>query len=126
MNTPIEGPSPAAPPPMPPAIPLQPQIRAAYESLSASYQAAFDANADYAFRVEVRNWKTNVDNILEKDAMYVLNANTALLKALLIQISSTNLDLIKIKAEITALAGDFALVGDVLLAINKVLTLVPV
>ena len=125
MTPQIENPTPAAPPSPPPAIPLAPAIRAAYQDLSAKYQAAFDANPDYAFRVEVRDWKTDVDNILEKDAMYRMNANTALLEAILVQIKGTNTDLVKIKAEIAAIAGDFALVGDILTAINKVLTLLP-
>ncbi len=118
-------PPPIAPPSTAVTIPLAPAMRTAYEELSTSYQAAFDANPDYAFRVELRDWKTDVDNILEKDAMYRLNANTALLEALLKQINGTNTDLVKIKAEIAAIAGDFAKVGIVMAAIDKVLTLLP-
>ena len=126
MKTPLtHKPAATAPPAALPTIPLTTDIRAAYENLSAKYQAAFDANPDYAFRVEVRDWKTDVDNVLEKDAMYRLNANTALLEAILTQIKTTNTDLVKIKAEISAIAGDFALVGDVLVYINKVLNLLP-
>ncbi len=118
--------TPAAPPFAPPAIPLTADLRAAYENLSAKYQAAFLANPDYAFRLQVHDWKTDVDDILEKDARYRLDANTALLQALLEQIESTNVDLAKIKVQITAVAADFALAGDVLSAINTVLTLLPV
>jgi hypothetical protein len=125
MTSSTETTLPCEPSPAAPVIPLTPELRAAYLELSARYQAAFDANPDYAFRMEVRDWKTDVDNILEKDAMYRLDANTALLQAILGQIQSTSTDLVKIKAKISAIAGDFALVGDVLTAINKVIALVP-
>ena len=106
-------------------VPLASNIREAYENLSTRYQAAFNANPDYGFRLEVRDWKTDVDNILEKDAIYRHDENTALLEAIQTEIEETNLDLVRIKAQIAAVAADFALVGDVLTAIDKVLTLLP-
>jgi hypothetical protein len=67
----------------------------------------------------------DVDNILTKDALYQLEANTALYDALLVQINSTNDDLKKLKAQMLAIANGVAIFGDVLGAIEKVLTMVP-
>ena len=58
--------------------------------------------------------------------MYRLNATTALFDALLQQIQCTNADLAKLKLQIAAIASNIATAGEVLGAIDKVLTLFPV
>jgi hypothetical protein len=118
------------PPPPPPivasVIPLSPAVRAAYQALSNTYEDAFDANPDLPFRKELMAWQTDVNNILTKDDEYKFNRNTALYEALLIQINATNTDLVTIKGEIAAIAGKIAMAGDIIAAINKVLTLFPI
>ncbi len=118
--------TPPPPPATAPVIPLTPAVRTAYENLSDTYENAFDANPDLAFRKEVMAWQTDVDNILEKDDEYKFDQNTALFEALLLQINQTNTDLVKIKAQIAAIAGNIATAGDVIAAIDKVLTLFPI
>jgi hypothetical protein len=116
--------SPPIPPPAAPTIPLTAEIRDAYQDLSDKYQNAFETSTDLAYRKELLAWKTDVDNILTKDREYRFKANTALLKALLLQISSTNTDLVKIRTQIIAVASDIATTGEIIAAINKVLSLV--
>lgn len=115
-------------PPVPSApttIPLPPDVKAAYQHLSDTYEAAIETTTNDAFRIEVFAWRTDVENILTKDRMYQFNANTALLKALQMQISSTNRNLVTIKGQIAAVASHIATAGEIIAAINKVLSLVP-
>ncbi len=107
-------------------LPLAPEMRLAYINLSDKYQLTIMSTADVGLLQQLVASKLDVDNILTKDNMYRLNASTALFAALLQQITSTNADLVKLKAEIAAIAGDIAMAGEILSGIDKVLTLVPV
>ena len=69
--------------------------------------------------------RTNVDNVLTKDVMYRIEANTALYDALLLRINSTNDELKTLQAQILAISSGISTFGDILGAINKVLTLIP-
>lgn len=108
-----------------PTIPLTPEVRSAYLDLSDKYQLTIMGTADVGVLQAVLASKLDVDNILTKDNMYRLNANTALYDALLHQIRSTNAELVTLKAQIAAVAGHIATAGEVLAAITKVLTLLP-
>ena len=108
-----------------PTIPLTPEARAAYQDLYDKYENGIETTTDDAYRKELFAWQTDVGNILTKDLAYQFNANTALLEALLLQISNTNTDLVKIKAQLTAIVSKIAVTGEIIAAINKVLSLVP-
>ena len=109
-----------------PTIPLTAEIRTAYLNLQDQYQLAIMGTSNVGVLQGLVASKLDVDNILTKDNMYRLNANTALFNALLGQIQSTNEELVNLKAQIAAIASDIATAADILAAIDKVLTLVPI
>lgn len=117
--------SPPTTPPAPPTIPLTPELRSAYQNLLDKYQTAIENTADPGILGALNSSRTNVDNVLTKDAMYRLEANTALYDALLQQINGTNDELEALKAQILAISSGISTFGDILGAINKVLTLIP-
>jgi hypothetical protein len=111
--------------PTPPAIPLPTDVRAAYQDLYAKYETAIENSTDPGILETLNASQLDVDNILTKDSMYRLHANTALYDALLTQINSTNADLKTLKAQIAAISSGVSTFGDVLSAIDKVLTFFP-
>ena len=112
-------------PPGTPAIPLTPEVRAAYQHLYDLYEAAIEATADPGLLETLNASQTDVGNILTKDNMYQLHADTGLFTALQDQIKNTNDSLQTVKTQIAAVASHIALAGDIIAAIGKVLTLVP-
>jgi len=115
------------PPTTPPAptIPLTPELRSAYQDLLAHYQTAIENSTDPGVLEALNSSRTNVDDVLTQDAMYRLVANTALYDALLQQINSTDDELKALQAQILAISSGISTFGDILGAINKVLTLIP-
>ncbi|HEV2645500.1 MAG TPA: hypothetical protein VGU46_03960 [Acidobacteriaceae bacterium] len=111
--------------PASPTIPLTPQLRAAYEDLYNKYEAAIESTADVGALEALNASQLKVDDILTKDDLYRLEANTALYQALLAQIHTTNLDLEALKAQILAISSGISVFADILAAIDKVLTMVP-
>jgi hypothetical protein len=109
-----------------PSIPLTPAVRAAYENLYAQYEDTIENTTDPGVLAALNASQADVDDILTKDDMYRLHANTALFQALLEQIKSTNDDLQKLKDQIAAIASDISTAGQIIDAINKVLSLVPI
>lgn len=112
-------------PPTQPTIPLTTELRAAYQDLYDKYETAIENTTDPVVLQALNDSQTSVDSILTKDAMYRLHANTALFEALLSQINTTNDDLRKLETQIAAVASHIATAGEILTAINKVLTLIP-
>ena len=112
--------------PPPPSIPLTPEVKAAYKALYDTYEVAIENTTDPGLLEVLNASQTNVDNILTKNAMYVLNANTALFQALMDQIKSTNDELLKLKKQIEAVAGHVAMAAQILGAITTVLKAVPI
>ena len=108
-----------------PSIPLTDEVRTSYKNLYDKIQDAIDNNTDVAVLEALNQWQSEVDDILTKDNMYRLHANTGLFNDLLKQIKYTNKGLKTLHDQITAIASHFQQVGDVLAAINKVLTLIP-
>jgi hypothetical protein len=106
-------------------LPLPAAVRAAYEDLSAKYEAAIEATADVGALEALTASQLDVDNILTKDAEYRLAANTALYGALLKQIQSTNGDLETLQEQIRAITKGVSTFGEILGAIQKVLSLMP-
>lgn len=117
--------TPSATPPKPPTIPFTPAVHAAYQDLYNKYETAIENTTDPGVLAALNASQAQVDDILTKDAMYKLHADTALFQAILDQISSTNADLVKLKAQIAAIASDISNAAAIIGAINKVLSLVP-
>ena len=111
-------------PTTPPAIPLTPELRAAYQDLYNKLETAIENTTDGGALAALNASQTEVDNVLTKDAMYRLNANTALYDALLQQIDSANDGLQALQTQIEAISSGVSTFGEILSAINKVLTLV--
>ena len=111
--------------PVSPAIPLTQAVRAAYEDLYDELEDGIESTTNPATLKILNASQNNVDNILTKDDMYRLHADTALFQAIHDQIKSTNSELDTLRTQIKAIATDFDMAGDVIAAITKVLTLVP-
>lgn len=120
MTTPPPGSIPA-----PPTIPLTPEVRAAYQDLSDKIEAAIESTEDTATLEALNPWQAEVDDILTKDNICRFAANTESFSALLNQINSTNSGLKTLQGQIASISSHFAMAGDILAAIDKVLTLVP-
>ncbi len=106
-------------------IPLATEVRRAYEDLYDAIEAAIETTTDAAVLQALNSRQADVDNVLTKDDMYRLHANTELFKALKQQIDDTNEGLEILKAQISSIAAGFNEAGQVLAAINKVLSLIP-
>jgi hypothetical protein len=105
-------------------LPLTDDLRAAYKALYDQYESLIEATTDPGLLGVLDSSQTDVDNILTKDSMYRLHANTALYQALMQQIKSTNNDLAALKKQIQTVASHVAEAGDAIAAITKVLSLV--
>ena len=112
--------------PPPASIPLTSEVKAAYKALYDTYEVAIENTTDPGLLEVLNASQTNVDNVLTKNAMYVLNANTALFQALTDQIKSTNDELLVLKKQIEQVADRVSMAAQVLGAITTVLNLVPV
>jgi hypothetical protein len=111
--------------PASPAIPLAPELRAAYQDLYNKYEAAIENTTDVGAGEALTASQLNVEDILTKDDLYRLEANTALYQVLLTQINATNLDLKALKTQILAISSGISTFADILAAIDKVLIMVP-
>lgn len=116
-------PSGSATPSGPPTIPLIPAGRAAYQDLYGKYETAIENTTDPGVLAAPNAAQAQVDDILTKDDMYRIHADTALFQALLDQINDTNADLERLKDQIAAVASHIATAGAIIGAINKVLSL---
>lgn len=111
--------------PGPVTIPLSTEVRKAYQDLYDSIEAAIEGKKDAALLEALNAKQADVDNVLTKDDMYRLHANTELFQALCKQIKDTNEGLEALQKQISSIAAGFNEAGQVLAAITKVLTLVP-
>jgi len=110
--------------PADPFIPLAADVRAAYQNLYNKIQAGIDSTMDLATIEALNPWRDEVDQVLTKDDEYKLSADTAIFAALQKQIQYTNQGLSKLRAQVSAIASHFALAGDIIGAIDAVLSLV--
>jgi uncharacterized protein (DUF2342 family) len=108
-----------------PPIPLSPEARAAYQDLYNKMQAAIDSTMDLATLQALNAWQPKVELVLTEDDNYKLNADTAVFDSLQEQINYVNQGLKTLRDQISSIASHIAVTGDILAAINKVLTLVP-
>ena len=111
--------------PSAPTIPLTPELRAAYETLYDNYESAIENTTDVGALEALNDSQNDVSDILEKDDEYRLAANATLYDALLQHINTTNVDLKALKTKLLAISNGISIFGDVLGAIDKVLTLIP-
>ena len=111
--------------PATPTIPLTPELRAAYQDLNKKYETAIQNTIDVGVLESLNASQLDVNNILTKDDMYRLQANSALYDALLKQINGTNADLKDLKDQIEAISSGISTFSDILAAISKVLSMVP-
>jgi hypothetical protein len=102
-----------------------PEVLAAYNELYNKYETAIENTRDPGAHEALLASQLDVENILDKDRLYRLEANTLLYEALLGQINSTNANLKALRAQILAISSDISTFSDILAAITKVLTLVP-
>ena len=110
-------------PSTPPTIPLTEAAHAAYQNLYDQYEMAIEASNDASVVQPLLSSQANIEDVLTKDAMYKLHADTALFEALTIQINGTNAELLVLKNQIAAIASKIATAGTILAAIDKVLSL---
>lgn len=123
---PLSTPDPPFAVPARPTIPLTNEVRDAYQNLFDRMQDAIERTTNVALLEALNTWQGEVDDVLTKDNMYRIKASSALFDALLEQINDTNEGLEKLKKQIESIATGFQIAGQVLAAIDKVLSLVPV
>ena len=111
--------------PAAPTIPLTADARAAYVDLYNKIQSAIDSTMDLATVEALNPMLAQVHDVLTKDDLYKISANTAAFNALQQQINSTNTGLQALQGQIASIASHIATAGDILAAITKVLTLLP-
>lgn len=111
--------------PAAPTIPLPPEVRAAYQDLYDKMQAALDSTMDEAVVEALNQWQPEVDQVLRKDDLYKIATNTSNLDALQTQIDYANTGLKTLQGQIESIVSHLAMAGDIVAAIDKVLTLVP-
>jgi len=88
-------------------------------------QAGIDSSMDEAVIQPLNTWWKEVDQVLTEDDLYKRTADTAIFDALQKQINYTNQGLKTLQGQISSIASHFAMAGDIIAAIAKVLTLVP-
>jgi superfamily I DNA and RNA helicase len=108
-----------------PTIPLTDEVRHAYQDLFDKMDDEIQQTTNVALLEALNTWQGQVDDVLTKDNMYRIKASSALFDALLEQINDTNEGLEKLKKDIELISARFEVAGQVLAAINTVLTLVP-
>jgi flagellar biosynthesis/type III secretory pathway protein FliH len=111
--------------PTTPLIPLSPELQAAYEALNAKYEAELEITRDPGVSEALNAAQTDVDNILTKNALYLKSQDTNLFAALKQQIDSTNAGLQSLKDQIASVASHISTAGEIIGAIDKVLSLLP-
>ena len=108
-----------------PSIPLTPEARTAYEDLYKKIQKGIDSTMDLAVIQPLNMWWKEVDQVLTEDDLYKKTKDTEVFDRLQKQINHTNEGLATLKDQISAIASHFALAGEIMAAIEKVLTIIP-
>jgi hypothetical protein len=108
-----------------PSIPLSDEARAAYQDLYDKYEVEIEASNDPAIVQPLLDSQSSIDDILTKDNMYRLHADTALFSALQDQINTTSDELKVLKGKITAISSKISTAGTIISAIDKVLSFAP-
>jgi hypothetical protein len=109
--------------PASPPIPLTPELRAAYQALNDQLETAIEGTADVTALQALNAQQAQVDDVLQKDAIYQLGANTDAFNALLTQINNANSGLKTLQTQIKSTADHFHTADQILSAIGKVFSL---
>lgn len=118
MSTPLGGTS------LPtPAIPLTPELRAAYQELYDKIQNAVDSTMDLATVEALNTWQPQLDRILTLDQEFQLNQDTQIFGSLQQQINEVNEGLMTLRAQVSSIASHFEMAGDIIAAIDRIVGL---
>jgi predicted P-loop ATPase/GTPase len=116
---------PPSPKPNSPTVPLTQEARAAYEKLYDECELAIQGTIDPNILQVLNDAEAPIVDILDKDDVCRLEADTVLFQELRVQINDANETLKDLKSQIAAIASHIATAGEILAAIDKVLTIVP-
>lgn len=120
MSTPVGGTS------LPtPTIPLTPELRAAYQELYDKIQSAIDSTMDLSALEALNKWQPQVDRVLTLDQEFQLSQDTQTFSSLQRQICDVNDGLMALRAQISSIASHFEMAGDIIAAIDKIVSLLP-
>jgi septal ring factor EnvC (AmiA/AmiB activator) len=103
-------------------IPLTPAAKAAYQDLYIKIQTAIDSTMDLATVEALNQAWPQIDQVLTEDGEYTLTHNTNIFASLQQQIKTTNDSITQLRTQIAAIASHFAMAGEIIAAINKVLS----
>ncbi|MGB0063301.1 MAG: hypothetical protein WBP85_02555 [Terracidiphilus sp.] len=106
-------------------IPLAPDVRAAYQDLRSQIQTAIDSTMDLATTEVLNKWWPEIDQVLTQDDEYTMSQDTNVFAALQQQIKYVNDGITELRGQIASIASHFEMAGDVITAIDKVLSLFP-
>ena len=112
-------------PPAAPAIPLTPEVRAAYQALYDSMQQAIDSTMDLATVQLLNQWQPQVELVLDQDDEYKLSQDTLIFAALQKQIKDVNNGLAALRTQIASIASHFAMAANIIAAIDKIFNVIP-
>jgi len=107
-----------------PSIPLTADQRTAYEALYEKLETAIQNTTDVDLLKSLNPTKDSIGDLISADDQYLIQQDTAQFKALLTAINTTNDGLKDLKKKIAGVATKISIFGDVLAAVNKILTLV--
>jgi septal ring factor EnvC (AmiA/AmiB activator) len=105
-------------------IPLTAAAKAAYQDLYIKIQTAIDSTMDLATVEALNQAWPQIDKVLTEDGEYTLTHNTNIFASLQQQIKATNDGITQLRTQIAAIASHFAMAGEIIAAINKVLSVV--
>jgi hypothetical protein len=108
-----------------PQIPLSPSVKAAYVALNAKIEEAIESSPPLDVLVSLNAAQTEVDEVLSEDTEAELKADTALFNDLKSRIDAVSTRLKDLKVQLAGIASDISVAGDVIEAIDKVLSLLP-
>ena len=114
----------AAPPPL--TYPLADPVRDSYQDLYDALESTLDnISTDSILYQPLYDARRDVNSVLDKDSEALIHQNTAIFDNLKTQVEATNQSLSTLKSQIAAIASHVAIAGDVVAAIDKLFTLVP-
>jgi septal ring factor EnvC (AmiA/AmiB activator) len=103
-------------------IPLTTAVKAAYQDLYNKIQAALNSTMDLATIQALNEAWPQIDQVLDENDEYTMTQDTNIFASLQKQIKTANDGLTQLRTQIAAIASHFAMAGDILAAIDKVLS----
>jgi septal ring factor EnvC (AmiA/AmiB activator) len=103
-------------------IPLTPTAKAAYQDLYNKIQAAIDSTMDLATVQALNQTWPQIDQVLDENDEYAMTQDTNIFASLQKQIKTANDGIAQLRAQIAAIASHFAMAGEIIAAIDKVLS----